>query len=173
VSPNLAPVTSAEHGPVHAGANQGSHEGATGSPSSHQVDQESLRVGRWVWVTMMIGIGVEFVTGVVTLVVVPLGRPDGWLPNRGEVAYVIHASLGGALTLAAMCLVLVAPRQRIGRAGVLIGLAGLAVAATGGIVAAYHPSRFVGLLLMLVGTFVAFLGYLMPLADPVVRTEAE
>ncbi len=121
---------------------------------------------------MMVGVGVEFVTGVVALVLVPVGRPDGWLPERGEVAYLVHAGLGGVLTLTAMCLVLVAPRERIGHAGVVIGLAGLALGAGGGMLAAYHPSRFAGLVLMLVGTLVAFFGYLMPLAEPEMRMES-
>jgi len=115
---------------------------------------------------MMIGIGVEVATGVAALVLVPVGRPDGWLPKEGEVAYLTHAGLGGVLVLAAVSLVLVAPPQGIGRAGVLIGLAGLLLAAGGGMLAAYHPSRFAGLLLMLVGALVAFFGYLMPLAEP-------
>jgi hypothetical protein len=115
---------------------------------------------------MMIGIGVEFASEVAALVLVPVGRPDGWLPKDGEVAYLIHAGLGGVLVLAAVSLILVAPPQRIGRAGVLIGLGGLVVAAGGGMLAAYHPSRFAGLLLMLGGGLAAFFGYLMPLAEP-------
>ncbi len=123
-------------------------------------------MGKWVWAMMMIGVAVEFATGIATLVVVPIHRPNGWFPARGEAAYFIHAGLGGVLTLGALCLVMVAPRQRLARAGVLIGLAGLLLGAIGGTLAAYHPSRVAGLLLMLVGTLVAFFGYLMPLAEP-------
>jgi hypothetical protein len=31
--------------------------------------------------------------------------PDAWLPMQGEIAYLIHAGLGGILTLTAMMLV--------------------------------------------------------------------
>ena len=120
---------------------------------------------------MMIGVGVELVAGIVALVVVPVRRPDGWLPGQGETAYLIHAGLGGVLTLAAMFLVVAAPRGRMTRAGTLIGLAGLALGAGGGILAVYHPSRMAGLVLMLVGTVVAFFGYLIPLAEPESRPE--
>ena len=76
----------------------------------------------------------------------------GGSPCRAEVAYLVHAGLGGILTLAALCLLHVAPRERIGRAGVRIGLAGLVLGACGGMLTAYHPARWAGLLLMLVGT---------------------
>lgn len=128
---------------------------------------------KWVWVMMMIGIGVEFATGVAALAVVPVDRPDGWFPTGGEVAYLIHAGLGAVLMLVTLSLVLVVPEQGIVRVGVFIGLAGLALGAVGGSLTAYHPSRFVGLLLMLVGTLVAFFGYLIPLAEPEPRVETE
>ncbi len=121
----------------------------------------------------MIGVGAEFLTGVAALLTVPVDRPNVWLPVRGEVVYLVHASLGGVLTLAALCLVRLAPGERIGRAGVQIGLAGLVLGACGGMLTAYHPSRWAGLLLMLVGTLVAFLGYLLPLADPDQRMNTE
>ncbi len=114
---------------------------------------------------MMIGVGCEFVVGVAALVAVPLNRSNGWLPPEGELVYLIHAALGAVLTLAALGLVLVAPRERLGRTGVFIGLAGLAVAAAGGMMAAFHPARFAGLVLMLVGTMAALVGYLLPLAE--------
>jgi hypothetical protein len=130
-------------------------------------------VGRWVWALMMIGIGAEFLTGVVAVLAVPVDRSNGWLPVQGEVAYLIHAGLGGILTLAALGLLHLAPRERIGRAGVRIGLAGLVLGACGGMLTAYHPARWAGLLLMLMGTLVALLGYLMPLADPGQRVKTE
>ncbi len=141
------------------------------SRSAPKVDARTFRLGKRVWVLMMIGVGVELVAGIVALLVVPVRRPDGWLPRQGETAYLIHAGLGGVLTLAAMCLVLVASPGRMTRAGALIGLAGLALGAGGGILAVYHPSRVAGLVLMLAGTVVAFFGYLIPLAEPEVRLE--
>jgi hypothetical protein len=55
----------------------------------------------------------------------------------------------------------------------VIGLAGLALGAAGGILAVYHASRFAGLALMFVGTMVAFFGYLLPLIEPDPRLDTE
>ncbi len=89
-----------------------SREGGA-SPSALEVATKAIRLGKWVWILMMIGVGVELVAGIVALVVVPVRRPDGWLPGQGETAYLIHAGLGGVLTLAAMFLVVAAPRGRM------------------------------------------------------------
>ena len=59
------------------------------------------------------------------------------------------------------------------RAGIVIGLAGLALGAGGGVFAVYHASRFAGLALMFVGSLVAFFGYLLPLVEPDPRSEIE
>ena len=136
------------------------------SPSAGEVEAPPFRIGRWVWIMMMIGIGFEFAIGVVGLVVVPVHRSNGWVPGRGATIYLVHAVLGGILTLVAMWLVTVSPRERIVRAGIVIGLAGLVLGAAGGILAAYHASRLAGLALMFVGTLVAFFGYLLPLLEP-------
>jgi hypothetical protein len=137
-----------------------------GSPSAHQVDARTFQVGRWVWILLMIGIGLELTLGIVALVAVPFHRPDGWVPGQGRAIYLIHALLGGILTLVAMWLVTVAPRQRVVRAGIVVGLVGLGLGAGGGILAVYHSSRFAGLALMFVGSLVAFFGYLIPLIEP-------
>ena len=84
--------------------------------SAPGVDVKTFRLGKWVWILMMIGVGLEFVAGIAALLVVPVGRPDGWLPTQGEIAYLVHAGLGGVLTLAALCLVMVAPPERMTRA---------------------------------------------------------
>ena len=143
------------------------------SPSARHVDGRTPRFGKWVWILMMIGVGVEFAAGIAALIVVPFGRPDGWFPRDGQTAYLIHAGLGGVLTLAALSLVMVAPPGRLTRAGVLIGLGGLVLGAGGGLLAVYHPSRVAGLVLMLVGAVVAFFGYLIPLAEPEAHLEVE
>ncbi len=164
-------------GPRQPRASGHDHETASrevgASPPALEVATSTIRLGKWVWILMMIGVGVELVAGIVALVVVPVRRPDGWLPGQGETAYLIHAGLGGVLTLAAMFLVVAAPRGRMTRAGTLIGLAGLALGAGGGILAAYHPSRTAGLVLMLAGTVVAFFGYLIPLAEAESQLEPE
>jgi len=115
---------------------------------------------------MMIGIGLELALGIVALVAVPVHRPNGWVPAQGRAIYLIHALVGGILTLVAMWLVTVAPRQRVVRGGIVIGLVGLALGAAGGIIAVYHSFRFCGLALMVAGTVVAFFGYLIPLIEP-------
>jgi hypothetical protein len=143
------------------------------SPSPGKVDVPALRIGRWVWIMMMIGLGLELAIGIVALVVVPLHRSTGWVPGKGATIYLIHAALGGVLTLVAMWLVTVSPRERIVRAGIVIGLAGLVLGAAGGILAVYHASRFAGLALMFVGTLVAFFGYLLPLVEPDPRLQTE
>jgi hypothetical protein len=129
------------------------------------VRKDTAQIGHWVWVLMMVGIGLELAFGIAALVVVPVHRPNGWVPDAGRAVYLIHAVLGGILTLAAMWLVTVAPRQRAMRVGIVIGLVGLALGAAGGILAVYHPSRSAGLALMFVGTLVAFFGYLIPLIE--------
>jgi hypothetical protein len=136
------------------------------SPSPGKVDAPAFRIGRRVWIMMMIGLGLELAIGIVALVVVPVHRSNGWVPGKGTAIYLIHAVLGGILTLVAMWLVTVSPRERIVRAGIVIGLAGLVLGAAGGILAVYHASRFAGLVLMFVGTLVAFFGYLLPLIEP-------
>jgi hypothetical protein len=143
------------------------------SPSAGRVDAAPFLVGRWVWIVMMIGLGLELAIGIVGLVVVPLHRSNGWIPGKGAAIYLIHAVLGGILTLVAMWLVTVSPRERVVRAGIAIGLAGLVLGAAGGILAVYHASRFAGLALMFVGTLVAFFGYLLPLIEPDPRLDSE
>lgn len=59
-----------------------------------KVEAQTLRLGKWVWILMMLGVGVEFAAGIAALLVVPVRRPDGWLPGQGEAAYLIHAGLG-------------------------------------------------------------------------------
>ncbi len=136
------------------------------SPSAHHLDARTSQVGRWVWVLMMIGIGLELALGIVALVAVPVHRPNGWVPGQARAIYLIHALLGGILTLVAMWLVTVAPRHRVGRVGSVVGLVGLALGAGGGILAVYESSRFAGLALMFAGSLVAFFGYLIPLIEP-------
>lgn len=61
---------------------------------------------RWVWLVMMIGIGIEFALGVACLVLVPVGRPDQWLPPQSRGVYVAHAVLGGLLAIAALTILI-------------------------------------------------------------------
>jgi hypothetical protein len=157
-------------------------DGGEGETTDRGIDESSpagmdgaatSRVGHWVWILMMIGLGVESALGIATLVVVPVHRSNGWVPGTGAAVYLLHAILGGILTLVAMWLVTLSPRERIVRAGIVIGLAGLGLGAGGGVLAVYHASRFAGLALMFVGSLVAFFGYLLPLVEPDPRSEIE
>lgn len=121
---------------------------------------------RWVWFVMMIGIGIEFALGVACLVLVPVRRPDQWLPPQSRGVYVAHAVLGGLLTIGALTiLIAVLDGSRFVRLGAQIGLVGLILAAGGGMLSVSHPWRLTGMGLMFVGALLAFFGYVIPLVD--------
>ncbi|HEV3369275.1 MAG TPA: hypothetical protein VG074_06910 [Acidimicrobiales bacterium] len=123
---------------------------------------------------MLIALGLEFALGVVSLLLVPVDRPDEWLPPQGRAVYVVHAGLGGMLGIGALVIFVVASQGgRIVRLGAQIGLVGLLLGAGGGLLTAFHPWRLTGLGLMLAGTFVAFFGYLIPLLEQIQRQELE
>ncbi len=107
--------------------------------------------------------GVELALGVAALVLLPVGRPSGWLPARWVAIYLAHAILG--LPLGAGAVALLARVRRSTRSSRLtgwIGGGGVAVAGAGGLLTAGHSLRVAGMALMLVGTLVAGFGYLIP-----------
>jgi hypothetical protein len=121
---------------------------------------------RWVWLVMMISVGIEFGLGVACLVLVPVNRPNQWLPPQSRGVYVAHAVLGGLLAIAALTiLITVLDGSRFARLGARIGLVGLVLAAGGGMLSVSHPWRLTGMGLMFVGAILAFFGYVIPLAD--------
>ena len=123
-------------------------------------------IARWVWFVMMIGIGIEFALGVACLVLVPVRRPDQWLPPQSRGVYVAHAVLGGLLAIGALAiLIAVLDGARFVRLGAQVGLVGLVLGAGGGMLSVSHPWRLTGRALMFVGALVAFFGYVLPLAD--------
>jgi hypothetical protein len=123
-------------------------------------------IARWVWSVMMIGIGIEFALGVVCLVLIPVGRPDQWLPPQSRGVYVAHAALGGLLAIVALAiLIAVLDGSRFERLGAHIGLVGLILGAGGGMLSVSHPWRLAGMGLMFAGALLAFFGYVIPLAD--------
>jgi hypothetical protein len=123
-------------------------------------------IARWVWIVMMIATGVEFALGVACLVLVPVGRPDQWLPPQSRGVYVAHAVLGGVLAIGALAILVAAlGGPRFVRLGAQIGLAGLSLGAAGGMLSVSHPWRLTGMGLMFVGALIAFFGYLIPLAE--------
>lgn len=115
---------------------------------------------------MMIGIVFEFALGVACVVLLPLRRPDQWLPPQSKGVYIAHAVLGGLLTIAALVIVMAAlGASRFVRLGARMGLVGLVLGAAGGMLSVSHSWRLPGMGLMFVGALVAFFGYVVPLAD--------
>jgi hypothetical protein len=115
---------------------------------------------------MMTGIVIEFGLGVAILVLIPVGRPDQWLPPQSKGLYVAHTLLGALLTVGALAILMRARGgSRFVRLGSQFGLAGIALGAVGGMLSVWHPWRLAGMGLMFVGALVAFFGYVIPLAD--------
>jgi hypothetical protein len=111
-------------------------------------------------------VGMEFALGIVTLVVVPTGRPSGWWPDQGRAAYLAHAFVGLPLALlAVLYLARARGSTRLHRLSGWIGGTGVAAAGLGGMLAVFHPLRLVGVGLMLVGPATAAFGYLIPWFD--------
>jgi hypothetical protein len=131
-------------------------------------------ISRWVWFVMMIGIGIEFALGVACLVLVPVRRPDQWLPPQSRGLYAAHAVLGGLLAIGALAiLVAVLDGPRFVRLGAQVGLVGLLLAAGGGMLTVSHSWRLTGMGLMFAGALVAFFGYVIPLADAPLQERPE
>lgn len=108
--------------------------------------------------------GLEFLTGVVAVAVVPFGRPSGWLPTRGAAVYLAHAVLGGLVALAALGLLVRA--RHAGRRVRVVAWAGLVllfVAGGGGLATeAASAMRFFGMAVMFVGSTLATFAYFVP-----------
>ena len=116
--------------------------------------------------TLSVLVGVEFVLGIAALFSVAAGRPSGWLPTKGATVYLAHAIVGLPLTLGAVALlVLVRGSDRAVRMAAWIGFIGIAIAGVGGVLAASHPLRLLGMALMFVGPMIAIFAYLIPLLD--------
>jgi integral membrane protein len=107
--------------------------------------------------------GVELALGVAALVLLPVGRPSGWLPARWVAIYLPHAILGLPLGVGAVALLArVRGSTRSSRLTGWIGAVGVAVAGAGGLLTVGHSLRVAGMALMLIGTLVAGFGYLIP-----------
>jgi hypothetical protein len=123
-------------------------------------------IARWVWFVMMIGVAIEFALGIACLAFVPTGRPDQWLPPQSKGVYIAHAALGGLLGIGALTILLRARRgSRFVRFGAQAGVVGLMLGAGGGVLTVSQSWRLTGLGLMFVGAVLAFLAYVIPLAD--------
>jgi hypothetical protein len=153
----LAGAEPVPSGPVAAGSGAAGRGAAGIDPAviSGAIDR---------WASWLAGlVGVEFALGIVTLVVVPTGRPSGWWPDQGRPVYLAHALVGLPLALlAVLYLARARDSTRFHRLSGWIGGTGVAVAGLGGMLAVSHPLRLVGVGLMLVGPGTAGFGYLIP-----------
>lgn len=116
------------------------------------------------WVVMATLVGLDFVLGVAAIVAVPFGRASVWLPVKGRGVYAAHAVVGALLGAGALVLLsrYGSSAHRISRLAAKTGIAGILVGLAGGFLAVDHPLRLAGMALMLLGSLVAGIGYLMP-----------
>jgi hypothetical protein len=122
---------------------------------------------------MGIGVVIDFVLGVGTLLVVPYHRKSAITPSHGAAIYLGHAVLGFLLTLAGVVIIPRARRMpRPAWLGAVTGLVGLAIAGAGGVLSTIQPARLAGMGLMMLGSIAAVAGYLMPLLDSVPPPES-
>lgn len=113
-------------------------------------------------------VAVDLVLGMGTLLLVPYHRRTAIVPEHGRAIYLAHALVGVLLGIAAVALMPRARRlDRPAWLGAVTGLAGIAVAAAGGMLAVAQATRLIGMALMLLGSMAAEAGYLMPLVDSV------
>ncbi|MGH2927087.1 MAG: hypothetical protein ACRDL8_02660 [Solirubrobacteraceae bacterium] len=100
--------------------------------------------------------------GVMALVVVPVGRPSGWLPARGEAVYLVHAVVGLAVAAAAVAMVTRSGGwARIPRVMSWLGMFSLLIAGGGGLLTeGTSLVRFGGIALMGIGACLAGCCYL-------------
>lgn len=126
----------------------------------------AIELGRASLALMIGGVGLEFASGVATMLSVSFARPNGWLPINGQVVYLVHGVLGGAVGLGAVALLIVtSAADRLTRTAVMVGLVGMVIAATGGSLAADHRLRSLGMLLMALGAIVSCCGYVVALVE--------
>ncbi|MHB1509913.1 MAG: DUF6069 family protein [Acidimicrobiales bacterium] len=131
--------------------------------SADVAQSEGRPAGSALWLAMAGGVGLELALGLVALLVVPTGRPSGWIPAKGEAVYFAHAVLGAVLALGGLVALEQAIRSsKLARIGAVAGLAGLGLGLVGGVLATSHSARLGGMALMLLGAAVAGLGYLAP-----------
>lgn len=131
------------------------------------------RTVRRVWNAMAVGVGLELVLGVVTIVSVPFRRPDSLLPARGTWLYAAHGAVGIALGLGAVvALVLSLLAGRMVRMGAVVGGLGVLVGLAGGALASFQAARLLGMGVMMIGVVVAGIGYLIPAMEAMGKAEA-
>lgn len=119
------------------------------------------------WIAMGTAVAVEFAVGVAALVLVPVGRPSRLFPHRGLFVFDLHAAVGILLLGGAVALVVAANRfTRVLRIASWVALVGIVVAGAGGLAAADHGLRVLGIGLMFVGSLAAGFAYLVGVVEP-------
>ncbi|MGH8979493.1 MAG: DUF3817 domain-containing protein [Acidimicrobiales bacterium] len=126
------------------------------------VDGATVRAAK----LLALGVAVEFALGIAALLVMPLGRPSGWLPASGRTVYGIHATVGLIVGLAAAAfLARCLDRGRIARIVGWCGAVALALAGAGGLLTdGASMMRFAGICVMFVCSVLAGCAYLVPAA---------
>ena len=162
--------------PVRAPVSEGDSVRDASSPAERHDEASptdrgsSPRWARRAGIAMADLVVVELALGLGALVVVPYARGTTLVPSQGFLVYAIHSALGGMLGLGAVALFLFARRaQRLARLGSVIGLVGVVSAAGGGVASMGHATRLFGVGLMLVGTVVAGLGYILMIVETTSR----
>jgi integral membrane protein len=113
--------------------------------------------------TLAAAVGLEFVIGVVTLLLIRPSRPSGLIPSQWPAIYLLHAALGFPIAVRAMVFVIrVRNASRISRLSGWIGVSGVALAGIGGLLTEPQPLRLLGMVVMFLGAIVALFGYLFP-----------
>jgi hypothetical protein len=131
--------------------------------SAEKITKPDLNHERILRLVMMWAVAVEFLTGLVSIVYVPIDRPDGWFATRGESLYLAHAILGGLLALGVVTMLTRTSRlDRRSWIAAVVGGSGVFLSAVGGVMCVEHPLRLFGMALMFLGSSVAFFAYLTP-----------
>ncbi|MGH9110364.1 MAG: hypothetical protein ACRDY3_13070 [Acidimicrobiales bacterium] len=135
-------------------------------------DPVKIPVQSWVersaaWTAMTVVVCAELLVGVVALVAVPIGRPDGLFPRQGRAVYDAHALLGAALGVGAVLLWVASRRAgRVLRIAAVAGLVGVALGGVGGLLSTEHALRLGGVVLMFGGTMVGGFAYMVGALEP-------
>ncbi len=131
-----------------------------GSLASTDVEEET---GRWA-ALLVAGVVVEFLLGILGLILIPFGRPSGWLPSQGAAVYGVHATVGLLVGLGAV--VYLVKVRRMGRIARIAGWTGgicLLVAGLGGLMTeAASVVRVFGIALMFAASVLAAGAYGVP-----------
>lgn len=131
------------------------------------------RAVRRLWNAMALLVALELVLGVGSIVSVPFRRPNTLLPARGTALYTTHAAVGLALAAGAVgVLVLSLLAGRMARIGAVLGGVGVLIGVAGGGLASYQQTRLLGMGVMMIGTVVAGIGYLVPAMEAMGKEEA-